>query len=248
MVQYDDVATRYAQLIAPKYEPIAQLVADRIPPDVTGVVVEPAIGTGLLTGLALPLLPRCAGYVGVDVSAAMLAVARSRLPDTVTLVEASALEMPIPDAGAGLLLSSLGPVQETVEFLTESVRVLAPGAPLLLVSWGEDYAELDLLQRARQSIGCGSYPTGVRDAVLQRASDAGLAGVSIDTARLPVVHDSVDAYLDYRAAFGRMPWLPEGRDDDWWRAVRDQTARYVDADGRVCLDWTLLVLSAHRPG
>jgi SAM-dependent methyltransferase len=246
MAQYDVVAEAYASRIAPKYEPIATLVVDHLPEGFRGVTVEPGIGTGLLTGLALPHLFGCSEFIGVDVSPGMLTVARRSLPDWVTLVEASASNMPIPDQRADLIISSLGPVQETDEFFAEAIRVLAPGSPIILTCWGEDYRELELLQQARHRLGAGSYPTGVRQAIHDRATRVGLVDVEIETVRLPVVHNSLDDYIAYRQSFGRMPWLPEDADGEWEALLREAAGRYVTSSGEVALDWTILVLTGRR--
>jgi SAM-dependent methyltransferase len=246
MAQYDDVANRYAALIEPKYQPIAQLVVDRLPDDVEGTVVEPGVGTGLLTQRALPRLPECREYIGIDISAGMLEVARTRLPSWVRLIESSALAMPMGDSLANLLISSLGPVQESNEFFAEALRVMAPGAPLLLTCWGEGYRELDLLQAARTRLGAGSYPTGVAERVRQRADKAGLVDLSVEDVRIPVSHASLDEYVAYRHAFGRMPWIPEGADDEWDALLREEASRYVTESGEVALDWTILVVSGRR--
>jgi SAM-dependent methyltransferase len=246
MAQYDQVADSYARLVAPKYAPIAGLVVDRLPAAFSGVVVEPGIGTGLLAGLALPRLPGCRRYVGVDVSPGMLALARKALPAWVSLIQASAADLPLADEAADLLVSSLGPVQESDDFFAEAVRVLGRGSSLVIACWGEGYRELDLLQRARERLGCGSYPTGVVNQVRARADRSGLVDVVLEAVRLPVRHDSLDEYLAYRGAFGRMPWLPEGSDDAWQRLLTEEAARYTTAAGHVDLDWTILVLSGRR--
>lgn len=243
MAQYDVVARDYARLIAPKYAPIAQLVAARVPELDGGLVVEPGVGTGLLTTLVAGR-SRPQGFVGVDVSAGMLAIARANVPSWVTLVQARGELLPLPDASAALMVSSLGPVQETAEGLREAARVLRPGASIVTASWGEGYAELDLLQRARTRIGAGDYPVGVAEALEQRVRDAGFHDLGLEQFRLQVVHDSVDDYIAYRAAFGQMSWLPSGAHETWLETVREETARYADADGRVRLDWVIIVLSA----
>jgi hypothetical protein len=46
MRQHDAVATQYHEWVAPKYQPIADLVASRADPPDGAIVVEVAAGTG----------------------------------------------------------------------------------------------------------------------------------------------------------------------------------------------------------
>jgi hypothetical protein len=62
-----------------------------------------------------------------------------------------------------------------------------------------------------------------------------------------VGHPSVDAYLDYRAAFGCPAWLPPERYDEVLATLRECVVPYVDGSGAVNLDWTIVLLSATRP-
>lgn len=245
--QYDAVARDYAGRIAPKYRPVAQLVADRAALPESGVVVELAIGTGLLASLLARGLPPSTHYVGVDVAAEMLTIARAELPHRVALTVADVRALPLPDASADLVLSSLGPVQDSAEALSETCRMLRPGGRLVLATWGPSYGELELLQRVRDRLGAGRYDVATPAELQQRVEAAGLVDVTVELEAQTVEHDSMDDYLSYRAAFGRVPWSNSITDDDFRDALRAEAAAYVDARGRVCLGWSFSVITARRP-
>ena len=245
------MATAYAQRIAPRYRPIAQLVADAVPDELVAaarVVVEVASGTGLLTGLVQPRTAPGSRYLVLDLSASMLAVGRSGDAAGVAAACADAGALPLRDGSADLIVSSLGPLQEDVGYLVESGRVLRPGGRLVISLWGNDYSEFALMQVARKRLGLGEFPTGRVEAALARFAEAGLVDVSATTTALEVRHDSVRDYLAYRASFGRPAWLPDERRDAWSSALEAELGPYVDDAGGVCLDWTIVVVAARRPG
>jgi SAM-dependent methyltransferase len=251
MAQYDDVAADYARLIAPRYAPIARLVADGVlarSPAREATVVEVAAGTGLLTSLLAPELPAGTRYVATDLALPMLRLAREQLGDTgVRFALAGAHALPFRDRCADLVVSSLGPVQEDVALLAEARRVLAPGGHLVLGLWGTGYSELALLQVARTRLGLGDFPAAPVEAATARCVDAGFEHVHARPHRLDVTHPGMAAYLAYRRSFGWPPWLPEGRREDWLPAVESAAAAYVDDSGQVRLDWTVVVVEARRP-
>jgi SAM-dependent methyltransferase len=251
MAQYDDVAADYARLIAPRYVPIARLVADRVlavPLPAAATVVEIAAGTGLLTSMVAPGVPAGGSFTATDVSPAMVALARSALGATgVRHVCADAFGLPFRERAADLVTSSLGPLQEDVAALAEARRVLAPGGRLVIGIWGDEYSELDLLRAARARLSLGDFPTARVESAVARCVEAGFEDVATTGTRLEVTHRSVPDYLAYRRSFGRPPWVPEDRRDEWLPAVEAESAAYVDADGQVRFDWAIVVLEARRP-
>jgi SAM-dependent methyltransferase len=250
MRQYDDVAEAYATRIAPRYRAIAGLLAPRLGASPAGTaVLEIAIGSGVLTELmSAEVLDGGGSWTGLDVSVGMLRVARAALSPDIALVCADARSLPFPDAAVDLVASSLGPVQETAELFAEARRVLRSGGRLGITLWGAGYAEWHLLREPRRRIGAPDYPADPLGAARSRAQEAGFVDVEIDVAHLSVVHADLDAYVDYRAAFGRLPFVPPDRMGDWLRFIREAAADYVDAEGRVVLDWQVGVLTARRPG
>lgn len=94
---------------------------------------ERVLLVGVGTGIDLPLLPVGIEAVGVDLSPAMLARARKRLPiegRQIELLGADAQKMPHADAtfDAALLALILSVVPDGAACLAETLRLLKPGA------------------------------------------------------------------------------------------------------------------------
>ena len=246
---YDDVAEQYDRLIRPRYDAIAALVVDRACAltDVRRAdVVELSAGTGALTHQLAPLVR---SYVATDVSEPMLAVARARRApgcERVRWLRGDVHDLPLPSESADLVVSSLGPFQDSEQSLDEARRVLRQRGLLVAVTWGDDYRELDVLQQARACLGLAPRPTLSAAELTGRLRRAGYREVVVNEVRLPVVHASVAAYIAYREAFGplRDPAIPDP--DEVVRALAASASSYTDDQGRVVLDWHLLVMSAVR--
>jgi ubiquinone/menaquinone biosynthesis C-methylase UbiE len=118
-----------------------------------GRVLEVAVGTGR----SLPHYPADVSVTGIELSPAMLAIARQRAADLgrgVTLWEADAEHLPFDDASFDTVVCSLAlcTIPSPVAALGEMRRVLAPGGRLLLLdhigsTWPPVYAVQWLLER-----------------------------------------------------------------------------------------------------
>jgi ArsR family transcriptional regulator len=110
----------------------AWVMAASLPAD--GVVAELGCGSAPLAHLVSPFVRE---VIAVDNSSAMLAAARSRLSTTnnVRLEQASLTQLPIQDAQVDIawLVLVLPYVDQVVDILAESARVLKPGRPLVIV-------------------------------------------------------------------------------------------------------------------
>lgn len=96
-------------------------------------VLDIAVGTGLLAREMLALTRDPAAITGIDVSAAMLAIARAKLP--IPLIEAAAESLPLRAdsfdlAAMGYALRHIADITST---LREALRVLRPGGTILLL-------------------------------------------------------------------------------------------------------------------
>ena len=102
-------------------------------------VLDVACGTGVVTRLAAERAGRAGRVVGLDVNAAMLSVAGRLTPvgAAVEWLEASALEMPLPNAAFDVVLCQHGLQQfpDRPAALREMRRVLAPDGRLALCVW-----------------------------------------------------------------------------------------------------------------
>jgi demethylmenaquinone methyltransferase/2-methoxy-6-polyprenyl-1,4-benzoquinol methylase len=110
-----------------------RFLASRVPGD-GGHVLDVATGTGLVAALLLE-----AGHpvTGLDQSPEMLAEARRRFDDAVSLVEASAESLPFADATFDHLTVTylLRYVDAPAEVLRELVRVVKPGGTVAMLEF-----------------------------------------------------------------------------------------------------------------
>lgn len=246
---YDDVAVAYDRLIRPRYEEIGSLVRDRAARDVdlgSADVVELSAGTGALTH---QLAPGCASYLATDVSRPMMDVGRRRSGSACAGVRwqvADVERLDLPPGSADLVVSSLGPFQDSDRGAAGARRLLRPGGRLVAVTWGDDYRELDVLNAARARLGTAPRVPTTRAGVTERLGRTGWREVCVEDVRLGVVHDSVAAYLAYRQAFGPVPGLTGAEVEEMLAALAASAAEHCDERGRVVLDWHLLLMTARR--
>ncbi len=109
-------------------------------------LLDVGCGTGTLLQTALKQTP---GFqaVGVDVTAAMLAIARQKLPAPVTLQQASAESLPFASNSFDWVVSSsmFHYLSSPRTALSEMRRVLRPGGYLVLTDWDRTAAPMALL-------------------------------------------------------------------------------------------------------
>ena len=102
-------------------------------------VLDVACGTGVVTRLAAERVGSTGRVVGLDINAAMLSVARRIAPVAapVEWLEASALQIPLPDAAFDVVLCQHGLQQfpDRPTALREMRRVLVPGGRLAICVW-----------------------------------------------------------------------------------------------------------------
>ena len=246
---YDSASTEYDRLIRPHYEAIAGMVVARVL-ELTDVrradVVELSAGTGALTH---QLAPMARSYLATDLSEPMLAVARRRGgagTERVRWRRADVLATGLGTATADVVVSSLGPFQDTDTGIAEARRLLRHGGPLVASTWGDDYGELRLIQRARALLGLPARTVTSASALAARLRLGGLDDVVVRELRLPVVHASFEDYFAYRLSFGQAPGTTSENLAASRRALAAAAEPYLDRDGRVVLDWHVLVLSGRR--
>jgi len=123
--QYDRVGATLSFGQDPRWR---RTMVSRVPRD-GGTVLDVATGTGLV---AEQLLARGHRVTGLDQSPDMLAVARRRFGDRVELVEASATDIPFPDASFDHLTFTylLRYVDDPAATLAELARVVRPGGTI----------------------------------------------------------------------------------------------------------------------
>lgn len=174
-------------------------------------VLDVACGTGIVARLAARQVGDSGSVAGLDVNPGMLAVARSTTPPDMEIAwhEASADEMPFPDASFDVVLCQMG-----LEFmpdkhaaLREMWRVLAPGGRLILNVPGPTPRLFNIMGAAleghigAQAAGFVKHVFSLHDtAEIQKlVSGAGFQDVSVqaDTKqlRLPAPEDFLWQYV-----------------------------------------------------
>jgi SAM-dependent methyltransferase len=135
--RYDEIASEYDSY----YSHGRYVREDRIVAATLARLVEPGdrvLDLGCGTGKALELLPIHSSYVGIDVSAGMLAEARLKFPNGefhVGLAE----NLPILDESIDFVVSTFGSlshVQDANQVVGEIARVLAPGGRFCIMLYG----------------------------------------------------------------------------------------------------------------
>ena len=120
------------------FGPQAAALAARVPAEPGGDVLELACGTGRATRHIRKRLDPKRRLVATDLSAPMLAYARSKLPDAgIEWREADMCKLPFGDGDFAAVACALGfmfPPDKAAAF-GESRRVLQRGAPLLFSVW-----------------------------------------------------------------------------------------------------------------
>ena len=205
------------------------------------LVLDVACGTGVVTRLAAERVGTAGRVVGLDINAAMLSVARGLPPvggASVEWLEASALEMPLPDAAFDVVLCQHGLQQfpDRPAALREMRRVLAPEGRLALCVWSRIEASPGMAALAEalgRHVGAEAAanrraPFALGDPVQLRAlvEVAGFRDVAVhtvlDTARFP----SPEALVAYQ--LGATPLSTLG-------AVTEEAQRAVARDVRAAL-------------
>lgn len=119
---------------------LAELPTDRI--------LDVACGTGLWLEMLVKQRSD-AELFGIDRVPAMLNIARQRLGERATLLEADAAELPFDDDGFQLVTTTnaLHYFDDVPSALTEIRRVLVPSGNLIITDWCRDYFWMKLLNR-----------------------------------------------------------------------------------------------------
>jgi SAM-dependent methyltransferase len=183
-----DAPTAYAELIGPRYAPVAKALVEAARLRPTDDVLELGAGTGIVTKLAAP---QVRSLLATDTAPEMLEVARRSTGRyrhvSFALVD---YEQPLPflDGSFDVVLSGLTYVQEWNAAVKELARVLKPQGRIALSMWGPDYHELTLLSDALESIGRPRIPAAVAPA---RDAAAAARRLRSSRAQRPRPHEQV---------------------------------------------------------
>lgn len=203
-------AEAYERYIVPGiFGPRTEPLVARVRPQPGERVLDVACGTGVVTRLVGPMVAPGGSVVGLDVSPAMLDIARNIGPSEgsvpVEWTQASAIDMPLPDDDVDVVLC-----QQGLQFFPdrdrgvhEMHRVLRPGGRLALSVWRSlahnevpDAINEALLARLGVPAGAAPFTLGDADDLRRMLVDAGFTDVSIEEETLPATFESSKLYVD----------------------------------------------------
>ena len=183
-----------------------------------GPVLELGVGTGQL---ALPLAERGAPVIGLDLSADMMAVLRSkatrgaRLP----LIQADVIRVPVPDASLGGVYARwvLHLVPEWMEALGELDRTVVPGGKVAIEPGGFSGPFREIYLRYKQILGDAVVAVGLSAVDRDDQLDEGFGSLGWVVRReVPVTYERT---VTLREVFEEIPrkrwsWTWRVPDDD----------------------------------
>jgi len=252
--QYDDVAELYEARIVPRFRPIAERLVRAVELEPNDRVLEVAAGTGGLSRIVASKLGSDGVLVVTDLSAPMLDVAERVLaarspgphgrPDTRTVV-ADLEQLPFPSATFDVVLGQMTPVLDSERGLAEAHRVLTPGGRLAFAGWGARYEETAMLNVARAAVGVEPYPVVRLRTIAGRLARAGFTSIRQRTRPMTARHASIDAYLDYRRAFGSVGYTPEVM-STYFTALEREVRRRFPTDGPIWIGWSITIVTAAK--
>lgn len=170
-------------------------------------VLDVACGTGVVARLAAAQVGATGRVVGLDINAAMLAVAQAEAEAagaTIEWSEANALQLPLPDAAFDTVLCQHGLQQfsDRPAALREMHRVLRPAGRLAACVWGTlegSPGMAALVAGLEQHVGAAAannrrapFALGDADALCTLVAAAGFSDVSVQT-RTSTAHFSSPA-------------------------------------------------------
>jgi len=241
-----DAPAAYAELIGPRYAPIAKVLVEAAALRADDDALELGAGTGLVTKLAAP---RVRSLVATDLVPGMLGIARDathrRRNVSFVLVDYSR-PLPFLDASFDVVLSGLTYVQDANDQVKELARVLRPGGRIAFTMWGPKYHELTLLSDALEAIGRPRIPPPSAPRAMQRLRRAGFRRIERRDLALTNRFADVDEYIAYRRGFGKPAGVTRAFYERYLRAIRRRAADDAAHDGRLEVGWAITVVSARR--
>jgi len=252
----DSSAQAYRDVQLPRvFEPWARVLLEVVPPQPGDAVLDVATGPGTVARQAAALVGPSGRVTGVDISPAMLAVARAWPPEPgaaeIEYIESSATSMPVPEAAFDALYCQQGMqhMSDPGAALRQMRRALKPGGRLGLAAWTE--SPFAIFRRIVSQFALAvDQPTNFgRDAAELKLTleEAGFQDVQVHTRRLTVMFEGGVAQAltiaDSTSTGPAIAALPPAKQQE----VRESISRALEAllrDGAVHLSSESNIASA----
>jgi len=258
-------AEAYEKFLVPTLNrPLAAEAVELAAPQPGEKVLDVACGTGIAVRLVAPRVAPGGRVAGLDFDPAMIAVARTVVPDlpgvSLTWHCASAQEMPFETGTFDIVfcLQGLQFLPDCTAGLSEMRRVMKPGGRLVGIVWNAlehckgQYAIVQALNRRNIDAApvLKSLSMGDTGKLRKHAGDAGFRDVNIRAASGSARFPSAKHFVEALGAGGpasrhALSKVPENQQSEFYNEVRETLRQYEDKDG-VKLPLGYLVLVA-RP-
>lgn len=268
---WDAVSTGWAEW-QPQFERGAAPLTARLL-DLAGVrsgitLLDVATGHGEPALSAARIVGPTGRVVGMDISPAMLTIARRRAAgmDNVVFVEGDVDKLGQPPGSFDAVLSRFGlmfAVDHAAAFRALA-DVLVPGGVLAATTWGPPAQHLmstgpaalgERLEMPPPAPGTpGPFSMSDRGQLIEELETAGFVDVSVAEQVAPFRFDSVEEYIGFNKANLPPSMLDLVRTrygstdaDQAWNSIASAVEQYVDKDGGLPLPSTALCLRAVKP-
>jgi SAM-dependent methyltransferase len=221
---WDRISDIYLHEIDKRFAPVVESVLARAGLEPGHRVLDLGTGTGAVAERAAPMVAPAGQVVGIDVSAAMLALAQQRMVThgitNVTFREGRAEELPTDDGSFDAVLASLSLmyVIDRAAAAREIARVLRPGGHLVGAVWaGPDQCDIVQFQQIAgsfappppvPSVGPGTLADP--EPFLVQLAAAGIQA-RVDTETLGFDFEDFDSAWDVLAGVTTAQLAPERR-------------------------------------
>lgn len=198
----------YDRILGPaQFDAFAADLAGRLPSRPPGEVLEIACGTGLVTRRLRERLAPEIGLVATDLSDAMLAYARGKVPGKIEWRTADAAALPFADGSFGAVVCAFGImfVPDKDKGFSEMRRVLRAGGTLLFNVWeslernphakaGSEVIEGLFPGDREMQFARAPYGFHDRDLIRSLLEKAGFREVRVDSVSVPIRSPSAHEY------------------------------------------------------
>lgn len=260
---YDSVAERYDAAWGPRFAAVAERLWKRVAPRTGMRFLDIGTGTGIVPRALGDVARPPSRVVGCDRSAAMLAVARRRLPP-LSPVAADATRLPFAASAFDVVTASfvLSHLADADACLRDVRRVLVPGGVVVFTSWPPNddpytMAWNDLLRRvvsdadicaAVQRVAPSEARFDNAENCRETLRDAGFEDIRVEAAQFDCGF-TLDEFVADREMAGAARYVQSVLDAPRWRSFREEARRDLQRafGDRIEYVRDVLVSSGRRP-